>query len=607
MTLNDLIISPLTKVRFNMYKLTTTDSESLKEIKGKDEIQHLYIASFFDGTQYYDAYSPQEITNTIRKLLNKYNKLTIVAHNYKYDAKTMGLIHNFTRKAYLGLDSKIKMLDKIIFVKYSSKNGERVLQFLDSYNYFKDSLHNLGEMINEKKVWDNEYTYDIYKWNKEVRTTGSKAVREDCRILYDFFNKFITNANITLGVSIASSSMNTFRKDFLKRIISFPKALVDDALSSYHGGKVLAYRLGMVEAKYYDVNSLYPFEMKKHRYSYKFHKELKEYKYIYDDVKNDNYNYLMNVTYNVKDHSPILYTYKGKLIPFLQNTQWITGKEYQKLYELNADIQINKAYEFHSDYIFREFVDTFYNLRRKSTSKEEKQFYKIILNSLYGKMGQHKATSEFIAIDEIQDLVLKYLIDNNKDKERILYNDTMVSIYDDFVTLRKELPVRYNPLIASEVTANARIDNFNYTEIIGFDNIVYTDTDSFFTTKPYPSQYVSSSELGKLKLEDKMITEIFGVKDYTYVITDYNSDEFHNFYIEHNVIKGVPKSAITFNDSGIFKATYKQWSSLKSKQSDVVILTEVTKELKRKNDKMKYIDNIGVEWENPKEYERVMC
>ena len=48
----------------------------------------------------------------------------------------MGLVHNFTRKAYLGLDSKIKMLDKIIFVKYSSKNGERVLQFLDSYNYF---------------------------------------------------------------------------------------------------------------------------------------------------------------------------------------------------------------------------------------------------------------------------------------------------------------------------------------------------------------------------------------------------------------------------------------------------------------------------------------
>lgn len=588
-----IIIDKLKNNKFNMYKLITTDSEAYKHKEDNKEIQTLAIAVFYDGENYYKAKTYEEIIKIIKLLIKKYEKITIVAHNYKYDARLMGLIPLFLSKTFDNMISRIKMLDKIIYLKFSSKNNEKIVQFLDSTNYFKDKLSKLAEMIGYKKEWDKEYNLDINEWNNEVYNNGYSACKEDCRILYEFFTKFINNEKIKIGVSLASSSMTTYRANYLKHTISFPKFLIKEALSSYHGGIVMAYKIGECDKlHYYDYNSLYPKKMSDSMYSIKFHNELKDYKYLYDEIKNNNYNYLLNISYKVKGHSPVYDMFKGKLIPFLENTQWITGKEYQALYELNAKIKIHKVYEFHNSYLFKDFVKEFYYFKENAENPYERNFYKIILNSLYGKFGQHKATSELIDINKIKDRPLRYIVQNT-DKQRINYNNQFISIYNGFISVLKELPVRYNPLIASEVTANARLENFYCSkDIIGFENLYYTDTDSFFTNKELPSQYVDNKEMGKLKLEDKQIINILGVKDYEYIVND----------TKHNVIKGIPKNAIFFNESGIFKATYTQWSGLKSQyDNNTVVLQPVTKELKRENTKMKYIDNVGYEWLNKKE------
>ena len=487
---DNLVIRPKKADNFHFNKIITFDTETYKFNHGGVEKQIFAIGCLYDGTIPYFIYDINDMDKTINKLLIKYEQITIIAHNFDFDLQVSGLLPKVLQPTYLGLKSTFKILDKIIYIKF--KNKFKTLQFLDSTNYFNIKLSTIADMIGFQKKWSlDDYSLSGEDWNKKVKEEGMQAVFEDCRILYEFISQFITTSDFSFGLSLASIAMNTFRKNYLKDYISYPKSLLNEALESYHGGIVLAYILGYDKLHYYDINSLYPYVMKKYKYSYKFHKELDNYKYLYDDIKNESYNYLLNVSFEIKEHSPIFEYYDSKLIPFLKNTQWITGKEYAKLYDLNANIIINKGYEFFCKDLFSEYIDYFYAKRLTAKTKAESLFYKLILNSLYGKFGQHKARSELKLISSLDKEIEFILIEEGikKDKERLLIDGITYSIYDDFVSIKKELPVRYNPLIASEITANARLINFEYSEIIKWENLHYTDTDSFMSNKILSSSY----------------------------------------------------------------------------------------------------------------------
>lgn len=590
----NLVIKPKLKDNFNFYKIITFDTETYKFEYTTEEKQIFAIGCFYDGKSPYFVYDTNDIDKVIQRLLIKYEKISIFAHNFDFDLQVSNLLPKLLQHEYLHMKSSIKILDKIIYVKF--KNKHHILQFIDSMNYFNAKLSALAEMIGYKKQWDiDDYSLNGEDWNNKVKNEGALACYEDCKILYEFLEKFIMTPDFSFSISLASISMNTYRKNYQNKIISFPKFLINEALESYHGGIVLAYILGYAERlHYYDINSLYPYVMQHYKYSYKFNKEINEFKYLYDDIKNESMNYLLNVTYSVNGHSPIFTYYDNKLIPFLENTQWITGKEYAKLYDLNANLLINKAYEFFNYDLFSEFVTDFYKKRKSANTKYESLFFKLILNSLYGKFGQHKARSELKLIEELENNIQFILNEEgiNQNKQRLDINGITYAIYDKFVSVRKELPIRYNPLIASEITANARLLNFNMSEIIKWENLYYTDTDSFMTDKILNSEYISDNELGKLKEVMSTQFKIHGNKDYE--------------YLEDNkwkrILKGVPEKALIENNI----ATYKSFSKIKSnKYINEVIIKQITKELTRENHKLKYVDNIGYEWKNISEYDKI--
>lgn len=68
--------------------------------------------------------------------------------------------------------------------------------------------------------------------------------------------------------------------------------------------------------------------------------------------------------------------------------------------------------------------------------------------------------------------------------------------------------------ISAAITACARIHMYKY---ISRDDCYYTDTDSAVLGSPLPEEEISSTILGKLKLEDKILTGIFlASKSYYY-------------------------------------------------------------------------------------------
>lgn len=588
---------------FQFFNIIAFDSESYRYDKGDYELQQFFNMDFYDGKKHYYSENLNDVVPIILMFKKKYKKITLFAHNIKYDIRILHLLDYLASNKFLNMRSVLKMLDSNIFVKFSSPNNEYVIQFSDSMNYFKTSLSRLAKMFGYSKVDEEEYNLSPEEWNNQLKISGKDRVQTDTEILYTALQSF-SNMNFNFGMTLAGTSLNTFKNQYLKKPIYFPDALINPALQSYHGGIVLPYRLGEIDNAYsYDVNSLYPYVMKENYYSINFKDELTNFKYIYDDIKNNNYNYLVNVDYLGNDYSPVFTYYDNSLIPFLSNdNQWMTGKELLALYENNFSIKINKVYEFHNAQIFREFVTDYYNKRLNSKSEYEREFYKILLNSLYGKMGQHRKHSEFIKIEDIKNPMIKEILNSDEDKQFFYINEQVYSKYGKYVTVSKEGIVKYNPLIASEVTANARLVNFDYTKMFGFDNVIYTDTDSFTTT--VKKSLLLGEELGKLKIEKEGTFTIYAPKDYEFYGYCNKRNKGCKICNEHKgihyTLKGVRNPELLYGNNYI---NYK-WSGLKYSKNEDVYIEKIAQSLNRVNKKMFYKDGIGYEWLNKKEYSK---
>ena len=163
--------------------------------------------------------------------------------------------------------------------------------------------------------------------------------------------------SIIKGLTAPSSALKTFKKYYLERTITFPKALIQDALASYRGGLVFPFRLLRGEYIYdYDINSLYPFSMF-NNYSVRFKGKVDS-RISDDDIRNNKLNYLLNVDFFGKNNLIVPVKAIDKRLIFLNNAKnvWITGKEYLALKENGFDVIVNKGYSFYSYPLFENYI-----------------------------------------------------------------------------------------------------------------------------------------------------------------------------------------------------------------------------------------------------------
>jgi hypothetical protein len=256
--------------------------------------------------------------------------------------------------------------------------------------------------------------------------------------------------------------------------------------------------------------------------------------------------------------------------------------------------RFHSGQEWHSDFLFTDFIDDFYNMRLKADIIEGKML-KDVMNSNYGKWGQHKRQSEILSLGDIDPLTLSTLMDiDNANKRIVSINDITYNKHGDYITISKEMNKEsmYSPIIASECTANARLINFDYQQQIGFKHVYYTDTDSFFIDR----EWTTSKELGKLKLEKEGMFYIFDAKDYQY------TDNKGIIYATH---KGITKKAKKWNVELVDKYnqehntqyeeiyTQKQFSGFNTVGHNAmnVIVKDIDKKVKREHRKLNYEKN----------------
>jgi hypothetical protein len=200
--------------------------------------------------------------------------------------------------------------------------------------------------------------------------------------------------------------------------------------------------------------------------------------------------------------------------------------------KLGYSIKPIRGYEFSKAVLFKDYIDHFYNLKSNSTGPE-RYLAKLMLNSLYGLFGRgHSAikpyyvpTDNYVAAIGSQEIIAEISI-NSKLSLLLIDTDKNSNIANK---LRGEieinssdfnLPTKSNVAIAAAVTSYARI---HMIPLLMEDSVLYSDTDSIFTTKPLPSHLIGP-EFGKLKneLNGLVIDEAYflGHKQYGYKYRD---------------------------------------------------------------------------------------
>ena len=218
--------------------------------------------------------------------------------------------------------------------------------------------------------------------------------------------------------------------------------------------------------------------------------------------------------YNIKKDNEITVdnSYRAFYEKLDFNVENITLEEFLLLknnYDMNY--KINYAFIFNSmEKLFDDFVNDMVKLKIEYDKDDFlRNCYKLCMNNLYGKFGEKVEKITLLKnLDENGDWINK----NNYDKEDETTN-----------TLIKKTSDYFYPAVAVYVTSYARIKMINFVDLVGWNNIIYMDTDSLHIIgennqkKLEENNCIDDTKLGYLKLEDIVYGErVLSPKKYAF-------------------------------------------------------------------------------------------
>lgn len=466
-------------------------------------------------------------------LTKKYRNYVCFAHNGgKFD---FTFIQEHMRKnRYFGKYTlKPIITNKMIQITIYDGNRNRwVLR--DSTAFFTDSLKNVArnfQVENQKGEMDHN---KVNFWNWRNLTDEWKPyLIKDCKSLYEIMEKFelylIENYKVNLRkvISTAQLAMTIYRRRFLPHAIPTYEAYEKDIRQAYKGGRVEVIQHYAENVKHYDVNSLYPYVMRKY--------PMPVGRPYLQEIKISDFGIVFAKVTCPKDLKiPLLCTKRedGKLIfPTGTFSGWFCTPELQKAKQIGYKIEIEHGYKFSKSYLFDDYIDHSYKLKKQSEDGSVSYtLAKLLMNSLYGKFGQKREKSQYV-MNPTEDI----------DLEKVTF------FGDDEIYVKKTVSQSAHilPAIAAFVTTYARLELYSWVEKC--NEVYYFDTDSIFTDTVLPT----SKDIGGLKLEGEyeeasfLLPKFYGMK---------HKMNFKNFFQEPFAMpkytihtKGFPRTAFNYD------------------------------------------------------------
>lgn len=433
-------------------------------------------------------------------LFNFYDVTNEKHHTFKSQAKALDFVCNLKKCTLWACNLEydiINLFRDFYGLLHYSYAGSRLIScelkddkilFLNTFNHWPMSVKKMGERINLPK----------FEMEHKGESKVTKQVVEYCRRDTEIVGRFVqtmygTYESIGCRVksTVASTTLDFFEKSFYPRVTHpFQRDEIDWFHSGYYGGRTEIFFNRPVTGKihYSDVNSLYPYCLKKY-----------EFPELYDSYEPKTPDFK---TAGISELS--LYCPQSMDIPYLPNrttgkllfpTGYIHGVYTH--FEINEAIKLGYRVE-HVDRTtqftgvcrpFTEYVDTIYKKRLEAQESKDdlmQMSYKSLMNNLYGKFAQKNEITSLVPLSH---------------RNMPLPGDV---IFGDLV-LRKtlgEYPRHANCVWSMYTTAFAR--HLLYRALIRVTKagglLLYCDTDSvvYESSKPILED---SRKLGKFKLE----------------------------------------------------------------------------------------------------------
>lgn len=418
-------------------------------------------------------------------------------------------------------------------------------KFYDTMNFLKVSVKNLGEILGIPKLKKPECIgKKVTRYSKNGQILEQYNIR-DSYISYKF-GEFMQSAYNSLGINIkstiASSSFNLFQCNYLKHNIIQPKReVLKEFFKAYYGGRTEAFYRGYIKNKYlYDINSLYPYVM--YKYNYPNPNSLKYTKNPTLDIINKYKGIsLCEIKVSNKLFYPLLpHRFGDKLyFPIGKFEGWHNHAELRKALEIGYKIKPIKSYYYTQIFNpFKDFVYDLYNKRLYEKNKMMSLFWKINLNSLYGKFAQRLEQTELFFIDsqEDRDKITAMLEENDKrdndgytqrykintlgiqyiERDGLLIDNSKIYFITDLEN--NKFPHFINPILSIYITGYARLELY---DLMVKHNAYYVDTDSIITDN---HDIKIGDKLGSLKKEIDIKNGII-IKPKLYYIQDIKDNE----------------------------------------------------------------------------------
>jgi hypothetical protein len=447
---------------------------------------------------------------------NPKKRLYVIAHNMAYDYAILKLDTYISTRHF---EIKMRVITPVFIVK-----TENVI-FLSSTNFFSESLKELGTTFGLDKMdspnFENCTDEELKPYNKRDTEVLSNVIK--------YYIEFLKENDLgCFKLTIAAQALTAFRHRFMHTnlLIHTYVEILEMERGSYRGGRNETFRFDKSDNIYeLDVNSMYPYVMKENLFPTMPIHSLPIYNPSIEDVKeciSKGFFVLADCDLNLK--KAVVATKREKLLfPIGKFKQIILNPEIEYILD-NPDsgqiVKVNRMVCYKQEKIFQEYVDFFYNLRQNTTNETIQYMCKKFLNTLYGKFGQRKPGETILVTDEhLRQFWFKVM-----DECKTFKIDTKIKIGNDLYFLEKPLD-EYSkdsmPIIASAVTAFARMVLFKLMIIAHRENVFYCDTDSLFVNQNgydnlFKSGEIDSKILGKMKCKKCATAKMWGNKDYEY-------------------------------------------------------------------------------------------
>jgi len=457
-----------------------------------------------------------EFWDFIEQSVRSKTRLVLIAHNVVFDFTIVG--------GWIQLINRGWKLDRLyekghVFIARYKKSSKTIL-ILDNMNYFAVPLWKLGAQIGYEKL-DIDFTKCT---NEELSIYCKRDVEILLKTWQQYFRWFKENDLGNFGVTISAQSFNTYRHRFMKHDIYIHNRLYALNLErdAYFGGRTECFKLGsFIKDKFYylDINSMYPAVMKDNEFPIKFfaHKVKPSEEFLRLCLKK----YCVVARVKIKTKKPIVPYRKDVkvLFPIGRFETVLTTPELKLALEENVIQKVLSMCLYEKAQIFKDFIDFFYNERLKAKQQGNTAydlFFKLIMNSLYGKFGQ--LMGEWTTVGKCDPREVEYW-------REVAQGDGRVYKYRKINGLIQRYEKRseaFNsfPAVSAHVTAYARVKLWRLIEKAGMKNVYYCDTDSIFVNEEgYQNlkSEIDNKELGMLKVESVTSDlKILGCKQYVF-------------------------------------------------------------------------------------------